>query len=174
MAYIIEKDWTTGAGFRAVVVIGLRTDGTKRHRCGYVGVPEGHFAYGKNYNEQLDCIIQDAVDTCTIGDKSPLLVLTATYKSDEEEKKVRRSLNVLIDCHGGLTFSGNGKDGEYPVQSDLWWFGFDCAHYRDAPIDPDAYAYGYRHEEGEIRGLDYVEENCESIAKQLAQLGKTK
>ena len=35
--------------------------------------------------------------------------------------------NILLDCHGGLTYSGDG----YPLDDDLWYIGFDCAHWGD-------------------------------------------
>jgi len=64
-----------------------------------------------------------------------------------------------ITVHGGLSFSGG--DGKYPVEDDKWWFGFDCAHYGDKtnltnePYDVE-------------RTLEYVENECESLAKQLS------
>jgi hypothetical protein len=42
----VEKDWTTQAGLRAVVVV--QDHG---NRCGYVAVPEGHAMHGKDYDE---------------------------------------------------------------------------------------------------------------------------
>lgn len=54
----------------------------------------------------------------------------------------------------GLTFSddhiGRGE------QSDGWWFGFDCAHVNDGLTKETA------------RSMDYVVEECERLAKQLA------
>ena len=46
MSFIIEKDWTTEADFRAVVVIS-----PAGHRCGYVGVPASHTHHGKGYDD---------------------------------------------------------------------------------------------------------------------------
>lgn len=43
---IAEKDWTTDAGLRAVVVIH-----PAGHRCGYVGVPRGNPSHGKGYED---------------------------------------------------------------------------------------------------------------------------
>ena len=43
-----------------------------------------------------------------------------------------------IEVHGSLTYADG--DGEYPVKSNLWWFGFDCMHagdYEDTCVDPD-------------------------------------
>jgi len=52
---------------------------------------------------------------------------------------------------GGLTYSGGG---DYPFLAILWWFGFDCAHLGDRE-NP--------------KSLEYVEKECESLAKQLAE-----
>lgn len=149
--FIVEKDWITAAGLRAVVI-------KSRHRCGYVAVREDHPAFGKNYNEQLDCISQDAVDTAELGSKSPIIVLTAAVGSDRPHEKVRRSLDILIDVHGSLTYSSTSRADLYPVESEgNWWFGFDCAHYRD---------------DESIGGqpLDYCVAECERMATQFAAL----
>lgn len=42
----IEKDWTTTAGLRAVVLVTHMG-----HRCGYVGVPPGHPQYFAFYQD---------------------------------------------------------------------------------------------------------------------------
>lgn len=42
----IERTWTTQAGLVAIV---LATP--MGHRCGYVGVPEGHALHGKHYDD---------------------------------------------------------------------------------------------------------------------------
>lgn len=52
MGKIIEKDWITKAGLRAVAIVVLREDGTKRHRCGYVGVPSDNPYHGKEYDDE--------------------------------------------------------------------------------------------------------------------------
>lgn len=128
MAFTVEKDWITEAGLRAVVIIGLRADGSKTNRCGYVAVSQDSTFFGKTYHEQLECISQDQVEGVTLGQKSFILALTACCSSDDENNLVRRSLDIVIDCHGGLTYS-NG-DGKYTVEEpNLWWFGFDCNHY---------------------------------------------
>ena len=41
-----EKEWTTEAGLKAQVIAS-----PMGHRCGYVGVPEGHPMYGKHYDD---------------------------------------------------------------------------------------------------------------------------
>lgn len=38
--------------------------------------------------------------------------------------------DIDIPIHGGWTYSGFDK--EYPVKNEnIWWIGFDCAHYND-------------------------------------------
>lgn len=39
---------------------------------------------------------------------------------------------IEAQVHGGLTYSSDGHDC-YPmaVPVDIWWVGFDCAHYND-------------------------------------------
>ena len=62
-----------------------------------------------------------------------------------------------IDVHGGLTYSG--CDGEYPVESELWWFGFDTAHCGDS-------------QEMGGQPLEYCVDQCELRAGQLNDMEK--
>lgn len=39
--------------------------------------------------------------------------------------------DVDISVHGGLTYADGSRDSNYPVESELWWLGFDCAHCGD-------------------------------------------
>lgn len=65
-------------------------------------------------------------------------------------------IDMSVDVHGGLTYSRDSP--EYPAPSDgLWWFGFDCGHAYD--------------EEDGGKSLEYVVNECESLAKQLVELG---
>lgn len=70
-------------------------------------------------------------------------------------------LPVLM-IHGGITFSE--KDDE----DNTWWIGFDCAHAGDAQ-DPDlpSEARLSSMSFGEIRTLDYVENECKRMIDQL-------
>jgi len=51
MAFEIERDWTTSAGLRAIVVIG-----GLGFRCGYVGIPPGHPLHGVDYAQDHESI----------------------------------------------------------------------------------------------------------------------
>ena len=159
MSYIVEKDWLTSAGFRAVV-----TMGSMGHRCGYVGVNKDHPLYEKDYNDSLDCINIDESEE--IGKRSILSLLCA-----------RKSSPLLVfDVHGGITYAGGGgsiEDNKYPVISDLWWFGYDCNHLGDAKspeyIDKEFsqdHAF-YSYSDGIHRSLDYCIDECESLATQF-------
>lgn len=162
---IVEKDWTTAAGLRAVVVIG-EDRGRKTHRCGYVEVPADSPLAGKGYSDSIPQISQEQVDGTVLGKKSPLLLLTACVGADEEGL-IRRSLDVLIDVHGGLTYAGSGE--KYPVPDSGWWFGFDCSHCGDAEIERNPL---WEYEHGDVvRELPYVMSECEYLAVQLNTIG---
>jgi hypothetical protein len=162
---ILEKDWITTAGLRAVVII-CESNGRKTHRCGYVEVQKTSPFYGVDYSTPCTHIKQEQVDQATFGLKSPILLFTAIVNGDDENS-IRRSLDIAIDVHGGLTYSGEGE--EYPIPNTAWWFGFDCHHAGDAEIEPDPRWSAW---EGVVRELDYVEAQCESLAVQLAALEK--
>jgi hypothetical protein len=63
MSYIVEKDWTTEAGFRATIIIH-----PAGHRCGYVGVPQQNPSYGKGY-DSIDADVHGGL-TFAGGDKT--------------------------------------------------------------------------------------------------------
>jgi len=169
MSYYVEKDWTTKAGHRAVVIVQLRDDGTKVERCGYVAVSPTNPLFGKDYHEQIPEITQEIINNRKAGKNSFITLFCAGVGADEEGK-VRRSLDLYVNCHGGLTYAGD-KNGKYPVAAESWWFGFDCGHAGDAQIEPARKSeYGRFPHEGIARDLPYCEAECESIAQQLFEL----
>lgn len=145
MGYDVEKDWITEAGFRAVVIM-IKDS----HRCGYVGVPAGHPLFGAEYSKPCAALSRPADDE-TIGKRSPLALLCVA--GDESRMQ---SPEIVFDVHGGITFSG--KSADYPAPSDLWWFGFDCAHSGDR---------SHGGSDGVMRSLDYCIAECESLASQI-------
>jgi hypothetical protein len=86
--------------------------------------------------------------------------------------------DVDVSVHGGLTYSGHcQKDGPIchtpkPFEpDDLYWLGFDAAHYMD--LSPGIVAtlreLGSTRERDDIyRDLAYVRKETESLAEQLA------
>ena len=162
----VEADWTTKAGYRAVVLIVMR-GGLKSHRCGYVGLPKNHPLHGVDYGSPADCLSQEMADQATLGKKSPILAITATVNGDTENS-IRRSPDIVFDVHGGITFSDN--DPKYPAPSEgLWWFGFDAAHSGDGYIDESLYSFHGRHEHDHVvRSKEYMMNECELLAQQIA------
>lgn len=145
---IVEKVWKTEAGFKAVVLI-IRG----KHRCGYVGVDKTHPLYMQDYNKNLACLMEVPEDE-PMGDRSPLAVFIAAGR--EEHK----SMDIVFDVHGGVTFADFMETPEHkfdphidPNGEELWYIGFDCAHYND--------------EEHLGRSLEYVVKHCESLARQI-------
>lgn len=89
--------------------------------------------------------------------------------------------DVPANVHGGLTFASLCGHREDPSQGvchipepeesdDVWWLGFDCAHYND-------YSPGFPNFSGEVRrapyrDLVYVEEQVTDLASQFASATK--
>lgn len=161
----IEKDWVTAAGLRAVILMGRLG-----FRCGYVGVPPGHPLYGVGYGDECDAL-RPLTGKEPVGDRGAMSVFLMAATGD-----IPRTPEAIFDVHGSLTFSGNGKDGAYPVESDLWWFGYDCGHCDDAPSSEycqqqrDKYPdkpFMWHECDGVHRDLDYCVQQCESLARQI-------
>jgi hypothetical protein len=150
MTHVVEKDWITKAGLRAVCVF---ANGS--HRCGYVAVRPSSPFYKKGYYSTVSFIksVGD-IPLQEIGKRG----IIPLFCFDKEKAP---SLELLFDVHGGLTFSGQGED--YPVPGEnLWWFGFDAAHAGDWTNLPGSLcSYGVE------RTLEYMENECESLASQL-------
>ena len=87
-----------------------------------------------------------------------------------------------IDCHFGLTYSGDGSN--FGSTDALWYFGFDCGHFCDIPDFDLALKYGLideKHhmlskslediyktdEKNSVKDVDFVKENCKMIVEQL-------
>lgn len=156
MSYEVEKDWTTKAGLRAVVIMGRMG-----HRCGYVGVPQGNPLYGVEYNQTTPVLTMDM--NRSTEKMSPIQVLCGAFKSADE----LRSPEYVFEVHGGLTYSGTSP--KYPVESDLHWFGYDCGHAGDAPA-PGSRMSAFAFEGDVHRTLEYCEAECESLAEQIQRV----
>lgn len=170
MAYTVEQDFISEEGLRCIGI--AITD--QGHRCGYVGVPKGHVLYGIEYSENLpdavSFVTEEILHDATIGSRGAMPVFIAAIPGN-----INR-LDVVIDVHGSLTYSGGGEGGKYPVpDTDLWWFGFDCAHCDDAKdfsimddLTKDLYAEGLRWcNRGTVRSKEYVEQHLRLLARQL-------
>ena len=168
--YKVESDFEYNE-LRCVV-----TFGDMGHRCGYVGVPNTHSLYGKDYSDYLEIKKEDIKDKEVSG----ILSLFAAVLDEDERIKIEAYFN----CHGGITYASGGKSSKYPIESDLWWFGFDCAHYDDGKDLNLALEYFPELSErilmikqiedmyptdGVVRTIEYVENECKNMAEQLAK-----
>ena len=161
----------------------------------------GLFYFGNRAMEKADNNIEDMNSIIESSDskKDGLETYLNIKKEDIEGKEVSGVfplLGALIDedervrieayftCHGGITYSGGGENSTYPIESNLWWFGFDCAHYGDGKdldlaieVFPEFAQQIARTKEIEdmfptyelARSTEYVSENCKELADQLAQ-----
>ena len=166
--YVVEKKFDY-LGYKCVV-----TFNTMGFRCGYVGLPKEHCLFGKTYDDYLD-IKKSDIEEKEISGVFPMLSLLL----DEDE---RISIECYFNCHEGITYSNGGKNSNYPINSDLWWFGFDCGHCYDSNDYDLAIEYfphlkehllwtkeiEDRYPTGEeVRTLEYVEKECKKLAEQL-------
>lgn len=174
MDWKVEKDFYC-EGYRCVVVMTSMC-----HRCGYVGIPKGHYLYKKDYIDK--CLLFS--DIANEGqDKRGIIPFIRHFIMDESKLVPP---DVYFNVHGSITYAAS--DNEYPVENknSLWFFGFDCGHAGDKKSPKDAYAYGlitdkqlkyfldldskYSIENEEERTADYVEQECISLAKQLKKV----
>jgi hypothetical protein len=113
----------------------------------------------------LRCIV---IGMYTIGHRAGYVGVSNThpyFKVDYD------TIDGIIDVHGGLTYAGGG---EYPIKSNLWWFGFDCGHFGDA-ADPElnpTVLENFNMDSGSIRTTEYVAAECEKLAEQLSRSKK--
>lgn len=171
--YKVESDFTY-KGYRCVVIFG-----DMGHRCGYVGIKPGHPLYKKEFTDYLD-ILKSELDGEEIGNRGIMPIFFAAFDDDD-----RIRMDVYFNVHGGLTYSGD-NNGTYPVESNLWWLGFDCGHYGDAKdLDLVEKYWGnieriqrrleiereYRYDlDFPVRSKEYVEEECRSLVDQIIEL----
>ena len=167
----VEKDFEHN-GHRCVVIF---TD--MGHRCGYVGVNESSPLWCKDYCDYLP-INKSELEGEEIGKRGVFPLMMAAFDEDE-----RVRIDTYFDVHGGITFSSGGKESKYPVESNLYWFGFDCAHCNDRiDVDklreyfPDGKFTESRIEsalyfsDSEVRTLEYVTQECMNLADQIAEV----
>lgn len=167
MSFIVEKDWTHKC-LRCVVIA---TD--FGHRCGYVGVEEGHPLYNLDYTAPTPDSLQKYVEKVKNSPIGKRGIIDIFCSAGDETLRV----GLLFDVHGGITYSDGGN---YPVKSNpqLWWFGYDCGHSGDAK-DRNLMSKKYLeielkyelYNDGVVRDLAYCTQECENLADQLMEVG---
>lgn len=169
--YIVEQEFEH-AGYKCVVTFNVTG-----HRCGYVGIPKEHPLYGKGYDEHLEIKKSD------LGDRDVKGIFPLLLACLDKDERIR--IDAYFSVHGGITFADGGENSSYPIESDLWWFGFDCGHCDDGKELELAYERFPKYRESislqietekkfHIDGLivrteEYVAEECKKLAEQLKE-----
>lgn len=169
--YVVEREFEH-AGYKCVVIFG-----SIGHRCGYVGIPKNHPLYGKDYSDYLE------IKKADVGDREVSGIFPLLGACLDEDERI--CIEAYFQCHGGITFSDGGVNSDYPINSDLWWFGFDCGHAGDKPDFEYAIEKFPKHinelrirkqiddlypiEGGIVRTEEYVADECKKLAEQLKE-----
>jgi len=156
--YLVEKDWFY-RDLRCVVIMT-----PAGHKCGYVGLSKTHFLYGVEYDEEIK-ISEEAKENLKKSDIGKRGILSI-FRFDGETI----TPEIFFNVHGGITYAAGS--GDYPVESNLWWFGYDCAHAGDAKdltvLSEERKEFELKYPlGGELRTLEYCISECESLADQL-------
>ena len=81
--------------------------------------------------------------------------------------------DVDVMIHGGLTYADkcHGVICHVPLpgrEHQLWWLGFDCAHYAD--YSPGMARYSLNRPEETYKDIEYVKRQVTDLAKQLKEM----
>lgn len=132
---------------------------------GYVSVRRNSKLYNKRYS---DCVEIDG-EKILSGAKLGLLNIEITNLD-----VYSISIESVINVHGGITFSSNNIYGCFNPNvfgKRLYWFGFDSAHFGDAPVFIDRnLASLYSGMDHVYKDFVFVKEQTESLAEQLLLL----
>ena len=132
--------------------------------CGYVGLDNTHPLFELRYNDDtpaLEGLYKQKENKEVNMDKISILALfCATMETEGQCYKPE----ILIEVHGGLSFSGYHKDN---AENPYWWYGFDCSHSGDrSPVYEFSYDEVYR-------DFAYTIEECRLLAQQLKTIETT-
>lgn len=131
------------------------------HLCGYVRIPGDHPLFRTDAADPVPGRLRDHLDQMMeepIGGRPPVQVLLSVI-----EGHIRSGL--LVDVHGGITYSGVGVLPDDEIVNG-WWWGFDCNHMNDESPSPEV----PKSPDAEYRTFEYVKSECKSLAKQLFKL----
>jgi hypothetical protein len=116
-------------------------------------------------NTDLDCMIVRGPSGALCG----YVGVTEDHPYFRKEYK-----DVDLHAHHGVNYSeecqGNICHLPRPGQGEVWWFGFDCAHYSDYCPKYAVIGPMFAQHDGETyKTVDYVKRECEMLAHQLKE-----
>ena len=148
--------------------------------CGYVGIPQLHPLYEKDYNDTVTAP-KAILEREVIEDKFPIIGLFVADAEDFEKGTI--GVALCFDVHGGITFSSRCHQGEESrsichiagegEDDKVWWFGFDCGHGGDIVPSMEFQMSKFRSEFMPVvpvdtyRNIEYVKNEIKSLARQL-------
>lgn len=152
-----ELEWTDEITGLSCAIIRMPWNGALN---GYVAVPPGHLLHGKSYSDRVK--VPEGAMSRSINvaqDIGYIRLFTASISVAEDMQKAE--LDLVLLCHGGLTYAKAASDG-------AWWFGFDSQHCDDAsPKDDRPWA-----SDAVYRDLPYMKKQCERLAWQIKLLAE--
>lgn len=161
MSFIVNKDWTTEAGLRAVVIEITQPlmFGQSTWHCGYVAVEEGSPLFGKDYQDRMPQLkklfeeLKQKESEESIFESYGAIDLLCMAFDDEEDPQ----LGYCLQVHGGVTYAITSNEYPVAVEKELHWIGYDCNHFDDIQL---------------VQNLNFNIQQCESLAKQIAFVSK--
>ena len=165
-----RKEWRHETGIPCLIV-----RGPMGALCGYAGVAPGHPWHGKDYSDAVEVpkeIVERELDSGTLP------IISMVCADAEEIKAGRCPIDLAVDVHGGITYSGGCSDHicHTPAEGEtdnIWWFGFDCGHAGDVMPAHDATLRGLgmrplSFRDDTYRDLAFVTEQTDRLAGGLA------
>lgn len=144
------------------------TYNTGGFRCGYVGVDKSHCLYECGFKDHCPILEEHAHTLVNFTPLQKDLDILMSHPTDNYIISPR----LVFSVHGGITWSGGGPGSQYPIDSDLWWFGYDCNHAWDkkdlsCARKDSLLEMVVQLQLGEHRTLEYCENECKQLAEQL-------
>lgn len=160
--------WETEPNFRKFLHKGVRCvvvrHPTLMSLCGYVRVPRG----------PLWDVLRRAVRIRPEADKSFFKNKRASRRADASSRGANHFLLREVQVHGGLTFAGFNPYFRGGRAMRGLWVGFDCAHAGDLIpqllLLPFLEKVQHLYQRDTYRDMPFVEDNCRSLADQLAEI----
>jgi len=107
--------------------IAIRRHPQMRHLCGYIGIPDEHPWNGKKYSDSVEAPPRTMEREVNFDEMGVINLVLGAHTCEPDKNQY--PIDILVRCHGGLTYSGSGN--QFGDDRASWWFGFDCSHAGD-------------------------------------------